>query len=165
VPVEVSFVLGESDPQTVTVPMSLDVRLQVGLSSALTPVITVGKVGPALVSVSELMAAGEPLKDNRGIVYEIDEEDTVEIIQLRADANSEKELNITGEVRNVFDSVLKNYEVELVLTAYDVEGRILAIASGYAKLDMKPGETSPFVIGTRIPIQDVGRYLIQVDEG
>ena len=50
----------------VTVPMVLDINLQIGLSSALTPEVTIGEVTPARVAVSALAAQGEALVDGAG---------------------------------------------------------------------------------------------------
>lgn len=159
VPVEVTFV---TEGQTVTVPMSLDVRLQVGLSSALTPVVSVGPVGPALVSVSELLAQGEPLVDNSGIVYEVEVAEGIEIVQLRSDADFAGEMELTGEVRNVSDEDVESFRVQLVVTVYDGDGRILDAATGYPTLQvLKAGQTSPFMILTQAPMGEVARYFVQ----
>ena len=72
VPVEVSFVVEGTEPQTVTVPMTLDVRLQVGLSSSLTPVVSVGPVGPALVRTQ--LESDVWHEDALGLRYQIAQE-------------------------------------------------------------------------------------------
>lgn len=164
VPIEVSFVLQGAEPQTVTVPMTLDLHLQVGLSSSLTPVVSVGPVGPALVSVSQLAAQTEPLQDNSGLLYTVELFEGIELVQLRTDADFADEMQLIGEVRNVSDEEMQAFRVNFVVTIYDEDGRILDAATGYPTLQViRPGQTSPFTILTQAPMAQVGRYLIQFD--
>lgn len=163
VPVEVSFVVEGSEPQTVTVPMTLDLHLQVGLSSALTPVVSVGAVGPALVSVSQLLAEGEPLIDNEGLPYQLEPADGVEIIQWRVSEDYAGDFEALGELRNT-DAKRDLESLEFVVSLYDEAGNLLGVHSGYMTLDTVATDgTSPFRVTSSTPMEDVARYLVQLE--
>lgn len=163
VPVEVTFVLDTTEPQTVTVPMALDLNLQIGLSSTMTPVVSVAATGPALVSVSQLLAEGQPLTDNEDIPYQIEGAEGIEIIQWRVAEDYAANFGALGELRNL-DEKRDLGAVELIVSLYDSQGNLLGVNSGYMQLDtVEPGGTSPFRLLTTTPLEDVARYLVQVE--
>lgn len=162
VPVDVTFVIDSAQPQTVTVPMALDLNLQIGLSSTMTPVVSVAATGPALVSVSQLQATGQPLIDNSELIYEIEPVEGVEVLQIRSGPDYAENIELVGELRNTSNQTLSS--VQIVVTFYNTDGAIMDVNTGYLALDdVETGKTSPFSVGLgTAPLADVGRYLIQM---
>lgn len=151
-----------SGVQTVTAPLSLDVALQVSLSGVVSPVVAITSTSAAaLVSVSELLAQGEPLTDALGIPYTIEAADSIEVVQLKAADNYGFE--IIGELRNLSEDTINDYDIDAVLTLYDADGAILAIRDGMLGLSsVDSGQTTPVQFVTSADVDDIGRYLVQV---
>jgi hypothetical protein len=162
IPVDVTFVIDSAEPQTVTVPMALDLNIQIGLSSTMTPVVSVAATGPALVSVSQLQATGQPLIDNSDLTYEIEPVEGVEVLQIRSGPDYAENIELVGELRNTSNQTLSS--VQIIVTFYDADGAIMDVNTGYLALDdIETGKTGPFTVGLGgAPFADVGRYLIQM---
>ena len=164
VPVDVTLAtsVGATGTQTVTVPMVLDLNLQIGLSSALTPAVTIGEVTPARVTVSALAAQGEALVDGAGIEYNIEAPETLEIIQIQSGADSSGDFKLIGELRNIGDEALE-YQ-SFAVSLYDADGTLIGVESTYAELEeIAPGQTSPFTLITFTPVDEVASYFVQAD--
>lgn len=161
--VTVAIPLEEGNIQTVTMPIELDLKLQISLSSTLTPVISVLPSSPTLITISELLAHGEPLHDNNKIIYEIEAPEEIEVIQLRSDPNYAKDIEITGEIRNKSEESLQSYQIKLVLTLYNAEGGILGTSMSFPNLDpILIDQISPFTISEDVPLKDVARFRLQI---
>ncbi|NOZ29692.1 MAG: hypothetical protein GXP39_16810 [Chloroflexi bacterium] len=164
VSVTLSVPIGPTTTQTVTLPLVLDLNLQIGLADTVTATIeTITTTEPISITVSEMAEEGEELKDNLGIPYELESTDGVEIIQWTASKNIFDHFQIVGELRNVDEEHVLDY-VNLVVSMYDEDGKLLDVASGFMELDkVEPGGTSPFRVSTPVSAEDVARYLVQVE--
>ena len=159
VPVEVSFVVEGAEPQTVTVPMTLDLHLQVGLSSSLTPVISVGPVGPALVRTQ--LESDVWYEDGLGLRYQIAQEvDWVTISEWTAYTKDDY-LEIAGELRN--EGEVRFSLVEFVLRLYDASDKLVSVENGtMSGRFIDPGQSGRFKFTFYIDPADVAWYRVEI---
>ena len=161
IPVDVTFVIDGSEPQTVTVPMALDLNLQISLSSTMTPVITLAATNPAIVTVSQMQAEGSPLTDNSDLPFAIEVVDGVEILQLRSGPDYWDGFELIGEIRNTTEKTLTS--LSLIVTTYDADGAIMDVTFGGMQMDqVAAGKTSPIQASVQTPFVDVASYLVQM---
>lgn len=148
---------------TVTVPAVVDVDVSIRLDSTMTPVVEAKPAGPALVTVSDLLAAGEPLIDNNGVPYEVEVPDGIEIVQWLTDWDFADDWSALGELRNV-DEAKSLSSLFFYVTLYDADGVMLESSLGVMSMDnVEPGGTSPFDVMSSTQFEDVARYLVQVE--
>jgi hypothetical protein len=163
VPISVTLAVPTSPTNTitVTVPALVDVDISVRLTSEMTPEVIAAAPRPALVTVSELVATGQPLLDNNGIPYELEGAEGVEVIQWISEESSVG-IKLVGEIRNIDERRTLN-TTQFVITFYDENSVILGVENAYTSLNsIPPNGTSPFSTISFIPYDQVGRYLIQV---
>jgi hypothetical protein len=161
VSVTLSIPLDDGEVQTVTVPMALDLNLEIALSSTMSPVVSVGAAAAGVV-VSDLPA--DVSEDNNGIAFEVETVGDVELVQVRSDPDYWENFSLTGEIRNTGDEAVETYSVRITLTVYDEDGKILdtfTVSPSFGPIGA--GQSSPFDVAlSDTAMEDVGRYRLQI---
>lgn len=168
--IPVDLILSSPDLQRgdlkLTVPSEVDIHLTVEVrpDGSVSPTVQVGRVSPPLITVSELLESGDALTDNLGLTYQVESDPEIEIIQWVVGENYSGNFKLTGEIRNRTDgATIEKYDLDIVVTLYDTEGRILEAANGYLSLgELDPDATSPFDVSSSTELESVGRYLVQL---
>lgn len=165
VPFSLTFTLPDTG-ESVTLPSELDVALsiQIRADGSISPTVNVAEVATAAITVSESQESGGELVDNLGLPYQIEVDPEIEVIQWNVSEDYAGHFRLTGEFRNLTSGTLDQYSIGISVTLYDSGGKILEAADGYVDLsEIDAGKTSPFESISFTPLQDVGRYLIQIE--
>lgn len=160
VPVDVTFVLDTTDPQTVTVPMALDLNLQISLSSTMTPVVSVAPSAP-IIQISA-PTPDQLTTDALGITYIVAQQPAIEITEWTAFTGQSGNLQIAGEFKITPDAPSFD-NPEFVLRLYGPENRLLDVVNDTVPMyDPRPGDTSRFKIITYIDASNIDNYTVEI---
>ena len=161
VPVEVEFVVQGTQPQTVTVPMTLDLNLQVSLSSALTPTISVGPVAPAHVRTQ--LQSDTWHEDALGLRYQISQAvDWLTITEWTVYIKDGRFLEIAGEMRN--DGEKRFSGADVVLRLYDDVDKLLSVEDGSLAPGrfVDPGDSARFKLTMYVDPTKIEWYEVEI---
>lgn len=160
IPVDVTFVIDGSAPQTVTVPMALDLNLQISLSSSMTPVITLAPAAP-IIQISAPIP-DQPTEDALGLTYILAPQPAIEITEWTAFSGESGNLQIAGELKIAPEAAIGD-NPEFVLRIYGPNDRLIDVVSDTVPMyDPQPGDTNRFKIITYIDVEDIDRYTVEI---
>lgn len=160
IPVDVTFAIDSSNPQTVTVPMVLDLNLQIELSSALTPVITLAPAAP-IIQISA-PTPDQPTEDALGLTYIVAEQSAIEITEWTTFSGESGNLQIAGELKIAPEAVIPD-NPEFVLRIYGPDDHLLDVVSDTVLMyNPQPGDTNRFKIITYIDVEDIDHYTVEI---
>jgi len=169
VPVEVSVAVPVEGGETVTatVPMTVNVSLRVSVEGPdVVTVETMGETEPE-VTVGEPEASAALPEGTRvdayGFPYTAEAPKGLEVLQVQGHVNSVDYFEIVGEVKNTSSSPVDR--VEVVITGYDSEGRMVGVEKTYlAVMPVEPERVSPFRAWFTENGLDVASYSVKVTQ-
>lgn len=154
----------EGNMITATVPLTVNVALQVSVAGIFSPTVT-GQSEPAVsVSVPAPVApAADELLDAAGIPYSLELPVGIELLNVQSGEVGMGSFQLVGQLRNDTDDSLKY--TKIIVSLYDANDQLLNVETGFTQLTEVPaGKTSPFkVLSLMVDATDVHRYEVQVE--
>ena len=155
-------VLAEIDGATV--PITVDVALQVSLSGPITA--SVQPAAPPEIRIGELKAAADndgPMIDTNGLPYTLENSAGMEEIHLSSKVWLDS-FSLIGEFTNpVGARPFESFDVQITATLYDEGDNVVGIAHGWPDLaTTEPGQRTSITAISSTNMADVTRYAVQI---
>lgn len=169
VPVDVTIAIPQADDTviTATVPLTVDISLQVKIDGAAVVAVTPAETEPVAIKAEAVAAEPEDMtEDSRtvdaaGIPYALQTPDDLVITQVTS-KKSFTGASIVGQIENVGS---KTYSfIMLSAPLYDANGVLLDVGSGAASAtNLEPGEKTTFTVLITVPYADIASYELQIE--
>lgn len=166
VTVAISTTTASGEVVSVTVPISIDVDLRINVTG---PAVASVEPGGATASeVTVLIAEPQPdpqvvggFLDSSGRAYTVEESEALSIGQVQSD-DFLTGAQVFGQITNETESTLSL--VTISVQFFDSDGVMLGVDAGFPQTgDIEPGQTSPFVVHSQVPLDDVASYIVQTN--
>lgn len=161
-PFEISVVapLEDGEMITATMPMTVNVALQVSVEGPGLATVTLLDAEAPTVAIAESTVDGQ-LVDASGTPYKVEAPKSLVVLQAQFTKDRYGGYIVIGEVKNVGSSAVRYGKA--IVTLYDAETRIVAVETTYLHIStLEPGKISTFEARFGDDITGIGSYSIRI---